>query len=181
VVGFQDPDGARGPVAIRVNHRVDTARVKLNLHGDAEIVLKSLNAVYSIFDREVQSTASIGIVTSEQCALSAEEIVRNADVAMYVAKRSGGGCAVVFDEAMQTRAARHLAIETSLGKAIGGSELYRTHGFRRGAAATLKGIFSAVPCAPIGSSMGSKGTSRLRVPGIMSNRILRRTMMQREG
>jgi predicted signal transduction protein with EAL and GGDEF domain len=90
----------------------------------AERLLSSLNDVYSIFDREVQSTASIGIVTSEQCPISAEEIVRNADVAMYVAKRSGGGCAVVFDEAMHTRAARHLAIETNLGKAIGSAELY---------------------------------------------------------
>jgi diguanylate cyclase (GGDEF)-like protein len=100
----------------------------LNSPADAAIVadrlLKSLNAAYSIFDREVQSTASIGIVTSEQSALSAEEIVRNADVAMYVAKRSGGGCAVLFDEAMHTRAARHLAIETSLGRAIDGAELY---------------------------------------------------------
>jgi diguanylate cyclase (GGDEF)-like protein len=100
----------------------------LNSPADAAIVadrlLKTLNAPYSIFDREVQSTASIGIVTSEQGALSAEEIVRNADVAMYVAKRSGGGCAVLFDEAMHTRAARHLAIETSLSKAIGGAELY---------------------------------------------------------
>jgi diguanylate cyclase (GGDEF)-like protein len=100
----------------------------LNAPADAGVVaerlLTSLNAVYSIFDREVQSTASIGIVTSEQCPISAEEIVRNADVAMYVAKRCGGGCAVVFDEAMHTRAARHLAIETHLSKAIGSSELY---------------------------------------------------------
>jgi diguanylate cyclase (GGDEF)-like protein len=90
----------------------------------AERLLKSLAAVYSIFGCEVQSTASIGIVTLEQCPVSAEEIVRNADVAMYVAKRSGGGCAVVFDDAMQTRVTRHLAIETNLGKAIGSSELY---------------------------------------------------------
>ena len=90
----------------------------------AERLLDSLTAVYSIFGCEVQSTASIGIVTSEQCPVSAEEIVRNADVAMYVAKSSGGGCAVVFDEAMQTRVTRHLAIETNLRKAIGSSELY---------------------------------------------------------
>jgi diguanylate cyclase (GGDEF)-like protein len=100
----------------------------LKAAGDATVVaarlLDSLTAVYSIFGCEVQSSASIGIVTSEQCSVSAEEIVRNADVAMYVAKRSGGGCAVVFDEAMQTQVTRHLAIETSLRKAIGSSELY---------------------------------------------------------
>jgi diguanylate cyclase (GGDEF)-like protein len=100
----------------------------LNTPGDASIVatrlLDSLTATYSILGCEVHSTASIGIVTSEQCQLSAEEVVRNADVAMYVAKRSGGGCAVVFDAAMQTQVTRHLAIETSLRKAIGSSELH---------------------------------------------------------
>jgi diguanylate cyclase (GGDEF)-like protein len=100
----------------------------LKCPGDACMVadrlLSSLSAVYSIFGREARSTASIGIVTSDQCLVSAEEIVRNADVAMYVAKRSGGGCAVVFDEAMQTQVTRHLAIETNLRKAIGSSELY---------------------------------------------------------
>jgi diguanylate cyclase (GGDEF)-like protein len=90
----------------------------------ADRLLNSLSAVYSIFGREARSTASIGIVTIDQCLIGAEEIVRNADVAMYVAKRSGGGCAVVFDEAMQTQVTRHLAIETNLRKAIGSSELY---------------------------------------------------------
>ena len=100
----------------------------LKIPGDAAVVaerlLNSLTHLYTIHGSEVQSTASIGIVTSEQCQISAEEIVRNADVAMHVAKRSGGGCSVVFNEAMQTQLARHLAVETSLRKAIGSSELY---------------------------------------------------------
>jgi diguanylate cyclase (GGDEF)-like protein len=87
-------------------------------------LLDALNGPYGVFDCEVQSTASIGIVTSEDCPISAEEIVRNADVAMYVAKRAGGGCSVVFDETMQTQVTRHMAIETNLRKAIGSSELY---------------------------------------------------------
>jgi diguanylate cyclase (GGDEF)-like protein len=92
----------------------------------AERLLDSLSAVYNIFGSEALSTASIGIgiVTIDQCLFSAEEIVRNADVAMHVAKNSGGGRAVVFDEAMQTRVTRHLAIETNLRKAIGSPELY---------------------------------------------------------
>jgi diguanylate cyclase (GGDEF)-like protein len=100
----------------------------LKTPGDATVVaarlLDLLTGIYTILGCEVQSTASIGIVTSEQCQVSTEEIVRNADVAMHVAKRSGGACAVVFDEAMQTQVTRHLAIETSLRKAIGSSELY---------------------------------------------------------
>jgi diguanylate cyclase (GGDEF)-like protein len=96
--------------------------------ADAPVIaarlLESLDAVYSLFGCEVQSTASIGIVTSDACTGSPEELVRNADVAMYVAKRSGGGRAVLFDATMQTQVTRHVAIETGLRKAIGGSELY---------------------------------------------------------
>jgi diguanylate cyclase (GGDEF)-like protein/PAS domain S-box-containing protein len=92
--------------------------------GIAERLLDSLTPVFSIFGSEVHSTASIGIVTSDQCVGSAEEIVRNADVAMYEAKRSGRACTVVFTEAMHARLTRHMAIETSLRRAIGTAELY---------------------------------------------------------
>jgi diguanylate cyclase (GGDEF)-like protein/PAS domain S-box-containing protein len=90
----------------------------------AERLLNSLAPGYSIFDHEVHSMASVGIVTGEQCGASAEEAVRNADVAMYEAKRAGRGCSVVFSEAMHARMTRHLAIETSLRRAIGSDELY---------------------------------------------------------
>ena len=90
----------------------------------AERLLNALAPGYSIFDHEVHSMASVGIVTGDQCGGSAEEAVRNADVAMYEAKRAGRGCSVVFSEAMHERMTRHLAIETSLRRAIGSNELY---------------------------------------------------------
>ena len=89
----------------------------------AERLLSALSPSYTINDREVISTASIGIVTSDQCLESADAVVRNADVAMYEAKRAGRGCSVVFSEAMHTRLERHLAIESSLRKALGTPEL----------------------------------------------------------
>ena len=92
----------------------------------AERVLASLAPTYNVSDSEVHSMASIGIVTCDThtCRCSAEEIVRNADVAMYEAKRAGRGCSVVFDAGMHARLARHVAVETSLRKAIGNGELY---------------------------------------------------------
>jgi len=90
----------------------------------AERLLNVLAPGYSIFEHEVHSMASVGIVTGDQCGGSAEEAVRNADVAMYEAKRAGRGCSVVFSEAMHERMTRHLTIETSLRRAIGSSELY---------------------------------------------------------
>jgi len=89
----------------------------------AERLLNALAPAYSVHGRDVQSTASIGIVTSEQCIESAEAVVRNADVAMYEAKRSGRACSVLFSEAMHTRLARHVTIESGLRRALGTEQL----------------------------------------------------------
>jgi diguanylate cyclase (GGDEF)-like protein/PAS domain S-box-containing protein len=89
-----------------------------------ERLLKTLNIPYDILGSEINTSASVGIVTSLQCHANAEEIVRDADVAMYEAKRAGRACCVEFDGAMQTRLLRHVTIETSLRRAIGTDELY---------------------------------------------------------
>ncbi len=90
----------------------------------AERLLNGLSAPYTVQGREVQSTASIGIVTSEQCIESAEAIVRDADVAMYEAKRSGRSCSVIFNEEMHTRLARHMTIESGLRQALGTQQIH---------------------------------------------------------
>jgi diguanylate cyclase (GGDEF)-like protein/PAS domain S-box-containing protein len=99
----------------------------LNVHSDAKVVaerlLDALAPAYTIFGSELRSTASVGIVTSDHCQASAEDILRNADVAMYEAKRAGRACSVIFNDAMHTRLARHVAIEANLHKAIGTDEL----------------------------------------------------------
>jgi len=89
----------------------------------AERLLDALAPGYSIFGTELRSTASVGIVTSDDSSASAEDILRNADVAMYEAKRAGRACSVIFNEAMHTRLARHVAIEANLHKAVGSDEL----------------------------------------------------------
>jgi len=94
----------------------DVARV-------AERLLNALSPAYGVGGREVHSTVSIGIVTSDQCLESGEAIIRNADVAMYEAKRCGRACSVVFNEAMSTRLTRHVTIESGLRKALGTSQL----------------------------------------------------------
>ena len=83
----------------------------------------ALGQPYLIHGRDVYSTASIGIVTSEQCMSDAEAVVRNADVAMYEAKRAGRACAVIFDEKMHVRLTRHILIEEGLRRAIGTPQL----------------------------------------------------------
>jgi diguanylate cyclase (GGDEF)-like protein len=90
----------------------------------AERLLNALAPAYDIQGSEVHSSASIGIITSEQCRTNAEDVVRNADVAMYEAKRAGRACSVVFNEAMRTRLTRHVTVENSLRRALDSDELY---------------------------------------------------------
>jgi diguanylate cyclase (GGDEF)-like protein/PAS domain S-box-containing protein len=90
----------------------------------AERLLTALAAPYEILGREVHSSASIGIVTSDKTTGGAEEVLRNADVAMYEAKRAGRACWVMFNNSMHTRLTRDVAIESSLRHAIANEELY---------------------------------------------------------
>ncbi len=102
---------------------INDVRAGTDVGRMAERLLNFLAPAYHLGAREVHSTASIGIVTSDQCTESAEAVIRNADVAMYEAKRSGRGCSVIFNEAMHTRLTRHVTIESGLRKALGTSQL----------------------------------------------------------
>jgi EAL domain-containing protein (putative c-di-GMP-specific phosphodiesterase class I) len=51
-------------------------------------------------------------------------VIRNADVAMYEAKRAGRGCSLIFNEAMHTRLTRLVTIETALRQALGTPQMW---------------------------------------------------------
>jgi diguanylate cyclase (GGDEF)-like protein/PAS domain S-box-containing protein len=63
-------------------------------------------------------TASIGITSSGSGQASAEDMLRDADVAMYRAKSAGRARHVIFDLAMQTTALLRLELESDLRKAV---------------------------------------------------------------
>jgi diguanylate cyclase (GGDEF)-like protein len=98
-----------------IERPVDAARI-------ANGLLKVLAAPYILRGREVFSTASIGIVTSDRCLENAETIIRNADVAMYEAKRAGRARAVFFNEEMAAQLTRRHHIETGMRRALGTSQ-----------------------------------------------------------
>ena len=66
----------------------------------------------------VRAKVSIGIATARPDYESAEEILRDADTAMYRAKRAGKECFVVFDTKMHTEAMARLRNEEELRNAI---------------------------------------------------------------
>ena len=73
---------------------------------------------YQLGVHEVYSTASIGIVIGDARYERAEDVIRDADMAMYEAKRAGKARYVVFDTSMRQRLEHRLQLESDLRKAI---------------------------------------------------------------
>ncbi|MES2714587.1 MAG: EAL domain-containing protein [Pseudomonadota bacterium] len=90
----------------------------------ARRLLSVLAAPYTIDGNVVHSTASIGIVSSEQAANDAHTVMRDADTAMYEAKRAGRARYVVFHPAMHEKLARSVATEADLRLALQRDELF---------------------------------------------------------
>ncbi len=88
-----------------------------------ERLLTVLSAPYQLNGHEVYSTASIGTVFGHVGYDRAEDVLRDADTAMYEAKREGKACQVVFDEAMRERVTRRQQLESDMHRAIEAGEL----------------------------------------------------------
>jgi diguanylate cyclase (GGDEF)-like protein/PAS domain S-box-containing protein len=73
---------------------------------------------FKLYGHELFTTASIGMVVGSSDYDEPEEILRDADTAMYKAKEWGGACHAVFDSAMHTRAVSLLKLETDLRRAV---------------------------------------------------------------
>ena len=88
----------------------------------AERIHSDLTLPFEIDGKKVFITASIGIAVGERYN-RAEDIVRDADIAMYKAKFSGRGCHMIFDDAMRTDVLSYLELETDLRHAINNKDL----------------------------------------------------------
>ncbi|HWI73767.1 MAG TPA: EAL domain-containing protein [Baekduia sp.] len=68
--------------------------------------------------RDLSVSASIGIAHNLDGVADPEELVRNADIAMYAAKTQGGGRCRVFDASMHQRVVARVSLEALLRRAI---------------------------------------------------------------
>ncbi len=84
----------------------------------AERILTTLKAPLDIGGQEIFIDASIGIVIGTAEYFSAEELLRDSDVAMYRAKQRGRGCYILFDPTMHLEAVQRLEMENDLRKAL---------------------------------------------------------------
>lgn len=84
----------------------------------ADRLLVTLGEPYQLAGNSVVSTASIGIVTSDQHVESATDMLRNADLAMYKSKTNGKARYSVFDDSMKREVEQQLQLENELRMAL---------------------------------------------------------------
>ncbi len=89
----------------------------------AQRLLDTLSAPLVINGTEVLPGASIGITFSDLGYRTADEVLRDADLAMYAAKADGRRRFALFDQSMHERIAEKLKLEGDLRRAIGDGQL----------------------------------------------------------
>ncbi len=91
--------------------------------GFADSVRRTLRAPISFGDKEIFLTASIGIAMHDSKQSEASEIVKDAEIGMYYAKRLGGDRIEAFRPALRQHGADTLTLEADLRRAIGREEI----------------------------------------------------------
>jgi diguanylate cyclase (GGDEF)-like protein/PAS domain S-box-containing protein len=84
----------------------------------AQRVALALRAPFHLDGKDVLVTTSVGIALSVAGSHGADELLRNADVAMYTAKERGKGRHVTFEPDMHAAILRRLELEADLRRAL---------------------------------------------------------------
>ncbi|NUR27892.1 MAG: EAL domain-containing protein, partial [Catenulispora sp.] len=78
---------------------------------------------FHVAGHDIVITASIGVALAADGRDTAEDLVRDADVAMYAAKSTMKGSHAIFDSSMRAKAVKRLRVETELRRAIERGEI----------------------------------------------------------
>ncbi len=89
----------------------------------AERLLSVMAEPYEVDEHTIKSTVSIGVTTNALPYVSPDEMIRDADTAMYRAKAAGKNRFVVFDSRMHENVLARLAMENDLRLAIDDDQL----------------------------------------------------------
>ena len=108
----------------------DEFTVLLDGVGDGDRALAIANRLcaavaqpFQLQEREVVTSISVGLVVSADRYRRAEDMVRDADTAMYRAKELGKARCEIFDTSMRTAAEERLGLEQDLRRALDRHEL----------------------------------------------------------
>lgn len=89
----------------------------------ADRIREEMRLPFHVLGHEIFASFSIGVVLSDARDYGrTDEVMRDADIAMYNAKARGRSCHVVFDTSMHAEAATALWLETDLRKALENNE-----------------------------------------------------------
>lgn len=84
----------------------------------AERIQNDLKSAFDLGGREIYTTTSIGITLSTSGYQNGDDMLRDADIAMYYAKSRGKAQYQIFDKAMHKHASKKLQIETEMRGAL---------------------------------------------------------------
>jgi diguanylate cyclase (GGDEF)-like protein/PAS domain S-box-containing protein len=141
-LGHLAGDHLLAETAERINHFIRPADTFARLGGDEFVILledikglENVTAVaeriqnvfripFSLDDREVFVTASIGIALNSGEYMRPQDMLRDADIAMYRAKEGEPGSWVIFDPSMHTSAVKVLELQNDLRRALDCHEFF---------------------------------------------------------
>lgn len=89
----------------------------------ADRVLQTLGRDYVIFNERVPMSASVGVVIFPEHGGTANEVLKNADIAMYAAKAGGRNCWKIYEPSLQKDAYEVMMLTNSLRRAEERDEL----------------------------------------------------------
>jgi diguanylate cyclase (GGDEF)-like protein len=95
---------------------VDATRV-------AERVLETLASPVALSNQQVMVQASVGVATNDMGSADTGEVLRNADMAMYMAKARGKACFEVFQPSMRVAVMERHELKADLPRAVEEGEL----------------------------------------------------------
>src|SRR5947208_10545275 len=96
---------------------------KSELSGLAQGIIDSLSRPYTINGTVVSIGASVGIVTSDYDDRTSDDLMRDADLALYAAKAAGKGCFRFFEVEMHDAARQRQLMESDLRVALENNQL----------------------------------------------------------
>ncbi|MBX9711399.1 MAG: EAL domain-containing protein [Xanthobacteraceae bacterium] len=101
---------------------VETESSPSDLSGHAARLIDILSAPYRVEELDLVIGASIGISLSPGDGETGEELLRNADMALYRAKAEGGGVHHFFEKEMDLQAQKRRDMEVDLRRALANGE-----------------------------------------------------------
>jgi diguanylate cyclase (GGDEF)-like protein/PAS domain S-box-containing protein len=140
-LGHEAGDQLLQEIAVRLKQTLRTVDVVARLGGDEFVILieelsdliqvetvagKILSAVIkpvNLMNEECRVTASIGISVFPKDAEDEQSLLKNADIAMYLAKEEGKNNYQFYSEDIQSKSIERLSIETNLRFALERNEL----------------------------------------------------------